>query len=51
MPIALGYGGEYGEFGIEIFVEVHDGGDVAAAVAVVGRAPDGDHGFVFEMPL
>ena len=51
MSIALGYGGEDGEFGIEIFVEIHDGGDVAAPVAVVGRAPDGDDGFVFEMPL
>ena len=51
MTISFGNGGEDCEFWFEVFVEVHDGGDVAAAVAVVGGAPDGDDGFVFKVPL
>lgn len=51
MTISLGDGGEYGELWFQVLSKVHDGGDVAAAVAVIGSAPDGDDGFVFEMPL
>lgn len=51
VTISFGNGGEYGEFRFEILSEVHDGGDVAAAVAVIGGAPDGDDGLVFKMPL
>ena len=36
---------------VEVFAEVHDRGDIPAAVAVIGRAPNGDDGFVLEMPL
>ena len=49
--LVLGHGGEDGEARVEVLVQVHDGGDVAAAVAVVGRGPDRHDGFVFEMPL
>lgn len=51
MAIFFGNGGEYGEFGIQVLSKVHDGGDVAAAVAVVGSTPDGDDGLVFKVPL
>ena len=51
MTVSLGNGGEYGKFGIQLLSKVHDGGDVAAAVAVVGSTPDGDDGFVFKVPL
>ena len=49
--LIVGHGGEDGEAGVEVFAEVHDGGDVAAAVAVVWGAPYCDDGFVFEVPL
>lgn len=51
VTISFGDGGEYGEFRFEVLSEIHDGGDVAAAVAVIGGAPDGDDGLVFKMPL
>lgn len=35
----------------QVLAHVHDGGDVAAAVAVVGGTPDGDHRLVIEVPL
>ena len=44
-------GGEDVELGIEILAEVHDAGHVAAAIAVVGRAPDRHHALVLEVPL
>ena len=43
-------GVEYGELAVEVLVELEYGGHVAAAVAVVGRRPDGQHGLV-EVPL
>ena len=51
MTISFGNGGEYGKLWFQILVKVHDGGDIAAAVAVVGGAPDGDDGLVFKVPL
>lgn len=51
VTVSFGNGGEDCEFRLEVLSEVHDGGDVAAAVAVVGCAPDGDDGLVFKMPL
>lgn len=39
------------KFWLQVLSKVHDGGDVAAAVAIVGSAPDGDNGLVFEVPL
>lgn len=51
MTVSLGNGGEYGEFRVQVLSKVHDGGDVTAAVAVVGSTPDGDDGLVFEVPL
>ena len=51
MTISFGNGGEYGELWIQVFLEVHDRCNVAAAVAVVGSAPDSDDGLVFEVPL
>ena len=49
--LIVGHGGEDVEAGLEVFAEVHDGGDVTAAVAVIGGAPHGDNGFILEMPL
>lgn len=51
MTVSFGNGGEDGELRFEILSEVHDGRDVAAAVAVIRSAPDGDDGLVFKMPL
>ena len=50
-PSLVRNGAEDGKFGIELLVEVHDGGDVAAAVAVVWRGPDRHDVFIFEMIL
>lgn len=47
----VGDGAEDLEFLLEVLAEVHDGGDVAAAIAVVGCGPDGDDVFVFEVVL
>ena len=44
-------GGENGEFGNEVFADVHDGGDVSAAVTVVGCRPDGNDRFILEVEL
>ena len=41
---------EDGEIALQVFVEFEDGGHVAAPVAVVRGAPDGQHGLV-EVPL
>ena len=49
--LVVGHGGEDVEAGLEVLAEVHDGGDVAAAVAVVGGTPHGDDGFILEVPL
>jgi hypothetical protein len=45
------HGAEDFEVRLEIFAERHDGGDVAAAVAVVGRRPDGDDFLRLEVVL
>lgn len=42
---------KYRETWIQVFSEIHDRGDVAATIAIVGSAPDGNNGFVIEMPL
>jgi hypothetical protein len=39
------------EFRLQILAQVHDRRDVSAAVAVVGRGPDGDDVFVLEVVL
>ena len=44
-------GGEDGELGVAVLVQVHDGSDVAAAVAVVRRRPDGNDVLGFEVIL
>jgi hypothetical protein len=44
-------GAEYLEFLLQVFAEVHDGGDVAAAIAVVGGGPDSHDVFVLEVVL
>lgn len=49
--LVVGHGGEDREAGVEVFAEVHDGGDVTAAVAVIGGAPYRNDRFVFEVPL
>ena len=49
--LVIRYRREDREARVEVFTEVHDGGYIAAAVAVVGRTPDRDDGFVFEVPL
>jgi hypothetical protein len=36
------YGAENLEVGLQVLAERHDGRHIAAAVAVVGRRPDGD---------
>ena len=41
---------EDGELSLEVLVELEDGGDVATAVAVVWRRPDGQHGLA-KVPL
>lgn len=51
MAIFLGNGREYGEFWLQVLSKVHYGGNVAAAVAIVGSAPDGHDRLVFEVPL
>ena len=51
VAVPLGNGRENGELRLQVRSKVHDGGDVAAAVAVIGSAPDGDDGLVFEVPL
>lgn len=51
MTVSLGNSREYGELGLQVFSKIHDGGDVAAAVAVVRSAPNGNDGFVFKVPL
>jgi hypothetical protein len=49
--LVLGDGAEDAEFGVEVFANVHDGGYVAAAVAVVGSGPDGHDGLLGEVVL
>ena len=51
VTVSLGNGRENGELWLQVRSKVHDGGDVAAAVAVIGGAPDGDDGLVFKVPL
>lgn len=47
----VGHGAEDLERRLQVLSKVHDGSDVAAAVAVVGGGPDGDDIFVFEVVL
>jgi hypothetical protein len=47
----FGDSGENGEFGNEVFTDVHDGGDVSTAVTVVGCRPDGNDRFILEVEL
>ena len=49
--LMIRYSRKYRESWIQVFSEIHDRGDVAATVAIVGGAPDGNNGFVIEMPL
>lgn len=49
--LVVGHGGEDREVWVEVLAEVHNGGDVAAAVTVIGSAPYCNHRFVFEVPL
>lgn len=51
MTVSLRNGREYVELWLEVLSKVHNGSDVAAAVAVIGSAPDGNDGLVFEVPL
>ena len=51
MALILGNGTEDAEFGGQILADVHDGCNIAAAVAVVGSGPDGDNGLVLEVVL
>lgn len=50
-PTVVGHGAEDLERRLQVLSKVHDGSDVAAAVAVVGGGPDGDDIFVFEVVL
>lgn len=47
----VGHGTEDLELLLEVLSKVHDGSDVATAVAVVGCGPDGDDILVFEVVL
>jgi hypothetical protein len=47
----VGHGGEDLELRLQVLTEIHNGRDVSAAVAVVGRGPDGDDVFVLEVVL
>lgn len=47
----VGDSGENGEVWVQVFAERHDGGDIAAAVAVVWRGPDCYYVLVFEVVL
>ena len=49
--LVIRHGAEDGEAWVQVFAEIHDGGDVAAAVAVVGSGPDCYDGFVVKVPL
>lgn len=51
MALVVGDGGEDAELGAMVTVNSHDGGHVAAAVAVVGGGPDSDDGFFGKMIL
>jgi len=49
--LVVRHGREDREAWVQVLAKVHDGGDVAAAVAVVWGTPHCDDGFVFEVPL
>jgi hypothetical protein len=51
VALVIGDGREDGELLVQLRVDRHDGGHVAAAVTVVWRGPDGDDRFLREMPL
>lgn len=45
------HGREYAKLGVQVCVNSHDGRHVTAPVAVIGRRPDRDHGFFWEVKL
>ena len=49
--LVLGNGREDGKLGIEVFSDVHDGGDITATVAVIWSRPDGNNRLLREMVL
>lgn len=51
MTVSVGNSRENGKLWLKVRSKVHDGGDVAATVAIVRSAPNGDDGFVFKVPL
>lgn len=51
VALVVGHGREDAELCVEVAAHRHDGGDVAAAVAVVGCRPDSDDGLFGEVVL
>lgn len=51
MALVVGHGREDAELCVEVAAHRHDGGDVAAAVAVVGCRPNSDDGLFGEVVL
>ena len=49
--LILRNGTEDAELGVQILTDVHDGSNIATAVAVVGSGPDGDNGLVSKVVL
>ena len=49
--LVVGYCRKYGESGLDILSEIHNGGNIATAVTVVRGTPYGDDGFVLKVPL
>lgn len=49
--LLFGDSAEDAELGVEVLADVHDGSYIATTVAVVGRGPDGNDGFLSEMKL
>lgn len=51
MTLSFGNSREYSKFWVQVLSKIHDGGDIAAAVAIIRSTPNGDNRFVFEVPL
>ena len=49
--LMIGDSGEDLELWFQVLAKVHNGGDVAASVTVIGCRPDGYHVLVFEVVL
>lgn len=49
--LVLWDGREDGKLWIEIFSDIHNGGHITAAIAVIGRRPDGNNRLLLEMIL